>query len=150
MLTIAESISDLLFQNDVVIVPGLGAFVRRLESASVNVVTHQFSQPTAKIAFDANRREDNDLLANYLSSVNDVSIEEARKLVMIFVNDCFSNLKAGKTVDLPGLGTLAFDLLQEIVFEQDESANPNPDAFGLCDFTAVPVLRLSFLRLGCP
>ena len=141
MLTIAESISDLLFQNDVVIVPGLGAFVRRLESASVNVVTHQFSQPTAKIAFDANRREDNDLLANYLSSVNDVSIEEARKLVMIFVNDCFSNLKAGKTVELPGLGRLSFDALQEIDFVQDESVNFNSDAFGLGDFEAIPVFQ---------
>ena len=141
MLTIADCVSDLLFLNDVVIVPGLGAFVRELVSANVNVVTHQFGQPTAKIAFDAGRREDNDLLANYLSSVNDVSIDEARKLVMIFVNDCFSNLKAGRTVDLPRLGTLSFNALQEIDFVQDESVNCNPDAFGLCDFEAVPVFQ---------
>ena len=141
MQTIAKCISDLLYQNDAVIVPGLGAFVREMVSANVNVITHQFSQPSTKLSFDVSKREDNDLLANYLSSVNNVTLEEANKLVMIFVNDCFSNLKAGKTVDLPGLGTLAFDLLQEIVFEQDESANPNPDAFGLCDFTAVPVFQ---------
>ena len=141
MQTIAKCISDLLYQNDAVIVPGLGAFVREMISANVNVITHQFSQPSTKLSFDVSKREDNDLLANYLSSVNNVTLEEANKLVMIFVNDCFSNLKAGKTVDLPGLGTLAFDLLQEIVFEQDESANPNPDAFGLCDFTAVPVFQ---------
>ena len=141
MLTIADCVSDLLFLNDVVIVPGLGAFVRELVSANVNVVTHQFGQPTAKIAFDAGRREDNDLLANYLSSVNDVSIDEARKLVMIFVNDCFSNLKVGRTVDLPALGKLSFNALQEIDFVQDESVNCNPDAFGLCDFEAVPVFQ---------
>ncbi|MBQ0129934.1 MAG: SPOR domain-containing protein [bacterium] len=141
MLTIAESISDLLFQNDFVIVPGLGAFVREMGSANVNVITHQFCQPSANIAFDANRREDNDLLASYLSSVNNVPIEEARKLVLIFVNDCFSNLKTGKTVDLPGLGTLSFNAMQEIDFEQDKSVNRNPDAFGLCDFTAVPVFQ---------
>lgn len=141
MLTIAESISDLLFQNDFVIVPGLGAFVREMGSANVNVITHQFNQPSANIAFDANRREDNDLLASYLSTVNNVPIEEARKLVLIFVNDCFSNLKTGKTVDLPGLGTLSFNAMQEIDFEQDKSVNRNPDAFGLCDFTAVPVFQ---------
>ena len=141
MLTIAESISDLLFQNDFVIVPGLGAFVREMGSANVNVITHQFNQPSANIAFDANRREDNDLLASYLSSVNNVPIEEARKLVLIFVNDCFSNLKAGKTVDISGLGTLSFNAMQEIDFEQDKSVNHNPDAFGLCDFSAVPVFQ---------
>ena len=141
MLTIAESISDLLFQNDFVIVPGLGAFVREMGSANVNVITHQFNQPSANIAFDANRREDNDLLATYLSLINNVPIEEARKLVLIFVNDCFSNLKTGKAVDLPGLGTLSFNAMQEIDFEQDKSVNRNPDAFGLCDFTAVPVFQ---------
>ena len=141
MLTIAESISDLLFQNDSVIVPGLGAFVREMGSANVNVITHQFCQPSANITFDANRREDNDLLTNYLSSVNNVSIEESRKLVTIFVNDCFSNMKAGRTVDLPGLGKLSFDSSQEIDFEQDKTVNPNPDAFGLCDFEAVPVFQ---------
>ena len=131
MLTIADCVSDLLFLNDVVIVPGLGAFVRELVSANVNVVTHQFGQPTAKIAFDAGRREDNDLLANYLSSVNDVSIDEARKLVVIFVNDCFSNLKAGRAVDLPGLGKLSFNALQEIDFVQDESTPQNNVRTGL-------------------
>ena len=141
MLTIAESISDLLSQNDFVIVPGLGAFVREMGSANVNVITHQFCQPSAKLSFDAGRREDNDLLASYLSSVNNVSIEEARKLVLIFVNDCFSDLKAGRAVDLPGLGTLSFDSLQEIDFVQDESVNHNPDAFGLCDFEAIPVFQ---------
>ena len=141
MLTIAECISDLLFHNDVVIVPGLGAFVHSLESASVNVITHQFSQPSANISFDVNRREDNDLLANYLSSVNNVSVDEARRLVMIFVNDCFCNLKAGKAVDLPGLGNLSFNAVQDIDFVQDESVNFNPDAFGLSDFLAEPVFQ---------
>lgn len=141
MLTIAECISDLLFHNDVVIVPGLGAFVRNLESASVNVITHQFSRPSAKISFDASRREDNDLLANYISSVNNVSAEETRKLVAIFANDCFCNLKAGRTIDLPKLGKLSFNSLQEIDFVLDESVNYNFDAFGLCDFEAVPVFQ---------
>ena len=141
MLTIADCISDLLYQSDVVIVPGLGAFVRSLESASVNVITHQFSQPSANISFDVNRREDNDLLANYLSSVNNVSVEEARKLVVIFVNDCFCNLKAGKAVDLPNLGTLSFNAAQDIDFVQDDSVNFNPDAFGLSDFFAEPVFQ---------
>lgn len=141
MLTIAESISDLLFQNDFVIVPGLGAFVRELGSANVNVITHQFDQPSATITFDANRREDNDLLTNYLSSANKVSLEEARKLVLLFVNNCFSEMKAGKSVDLAGLGTLSFDSAQDIVFEQDESVNYNPDAFGLSGFSAVPVFQ---------
>lgn len=141
MLTIADCISDLFYQNDVVIVPGLGAFVRTLESASVNVITHQFSQPFASVSFDAGRKEGNDLLANYLMSVNDVSLEEADKLIHLFVDDCLSNLKAGRTINLAGIGTLSLGTGQRIDFEQDRSVNYYPDAFGLCDYSAVPVFQ---------
>lgn len=141
MLTIADCVSDLLYQNDVVIVPGLGAFVRTLESASVNVITHQFSLPFASVSFDGDRKEDNDLLVNYLMSANDVSLEESNKLIRLFVDDCLSNLKVGRTINLSGIGTLSLGTGQRIDFEQDCSVNYYPDAFGLCDYSAVPVFQ---------
>ena len=38
MISIAEAISDLLFVRDTVVVPGLGAFVRKPRSAKVDLV----------------------------------------------------------------------------------------------------------------
>ncbi|MBO6023453.1 MAG: SPOR domain-containing protein [Bacteroidales bacterium] len=141
MISIAEAISDLLYVRDTVVVPGLGAFVKKPVSAQVNPVANYFAMPSSEIVFDANLREDNELVVNYMSEKNDIPKEEAQKLLSMFVSDCFNSLKQGKKVVLSQIGTLSYDWANDIVFEQDKSVNYNADAFGLCDFTPEPVLR---------
>ena len=141
MISIAEAISDLLFVRDTVVVPGLGAFVKKPISAKVNPVANYFAMPSSEVVFDANLREDNELVVNYMSEKNDIPKEEAQKLLSMFVSDCFNSLKQGKKVLLNQIGTLSYDWAGDLVFEQDKSVNYNADAFGLCDFTPEPVLR---------
>ena len=141
MISIAEAISDLLFVRDTVVVPGLGAFVKKAVSAKVNPVANYFAMPTSLIEFDPNLREDNDLVVNYMSEKNDIPADEARRLLAMFVSDCFNGLKAGKKVVLNNIGTLYNDGAGDIAFIPDASVNYNADAFGLCDFTSEPVLR---------
>ena len=141
MISIAEAISDLLFVRDTVVVPGLGAFVKMPVSAKVNPVANYFAMPSSEIVFDANLREDNELVVNYMSEKNDIPKEEAQKLLSMFVSDCFNSLKQGKKVVLNQIGTLSYDWASDLVFEQDKSTNYNADSFGLSDFTPEPVLR---------
>lgn len=141
MISIAEAISDLLFVRDTVVVPGLGAFVKKPVSAKVNPVANYFAMPSSEIVFDANLREDNELVVNYMSEKNDIPKEEAQKLLSMFVSDCFNSLKQGNKVVLNQIGTLSYDWANDLVFEQDKSVNYNADSFGLCDFTPAPVLR---------
>ena len=141
MISIAEAISDLLFVRDTVVVPGLGAFVKKPTSAQVNPVANYFAMPSSEVGFDANLREDNDLVVNYIAEKNEVPEDEARRLLAMFVSDCFNTLKQGKKVVLNNIGTLSNDWAGDLVFEQDKSVNYNADAFGLCDFTPEPVLR---------
>ena len=141
MISIAEAISDLLFVRDTVVVPGLGAFVKKPVSAKVNPVANYFAMPSSEIVFDANLREDNELVVNYMSENNEIPKEEAQKLLSMFVSDCFNSLKQGKKVVLNQIGTLSYDWASDLVFEQDKIVNYNADAFGLCDFTPDPVLR---------
>jgi len=141
MITIAEAISDLLFVRDTVVVPGLGAFVKKPVSAKVNPVANYFAMPSSEIVFDSNLREDNDLIVNYMSEKNDIPKEEAQKLLSMFVSDCFNTLKQKKKVVLNQIGTLSYDWVDNIVFEQEKAVNYNADAFGLSDFTPEPVLR---------
>ena len=141
MISIAEAISDLLYVRDTVVVPGLGAFVKKAVAAKVNPVASYFAMPTSLIEFDPNLREDNDLVVNYIAEQNDVPADEARRLLAMFVSDCFNSLKAGNKVVLSKIGTLYNDWAGDLVFEPDTSENYNADAFGLCDFTPEPVLR---------
>lgn len=139
MKTITEAISDLLYVRDTVVVPGLGAFVKKPTSAKVNRVANYFSAPSCVIEFDDDLREDNDLIVNYIVEENEVPLDEARRLLAMFVSDCFNKLKNGEKVNLIGIGTLRYDWNSDIVIEQDPSSNFNSDAFGLSDFTAVPM-----------
>lgn len=141
MISIAEAISDLLFVRDTVVVPGLGAFVKKSTSAQVNPVANYFGMPSSEVVFDANLREDNDLVVNYIAEKNEVPEDEARRLLAMFVSDCFNTLKQGKKVVLNNIGTLYNDWAGDLIFEQDKAVNYNADAFGLCDFTPEPVLR---------
>lgn len=141
MISITEAISDLLFLRDTVVVPGLGAFVKKPASAKVNSVANYFAMPTAIIEFDAALREDNELLVRYLSERNEIPEDEAKKLLAMFVSDCFSTLKNKKIVVLGGLGTLSYDWAGDLAFKQYEDINYNSEAFGLSDFTLEPVMR---------
>ena len=141
MITIAEAISDLLFVRDTVVVPGLGAFVKNPVSAKVNPVANYFAMPSSEITFDANLREDNDLVINYISEKNEIPEDEARRLLTMFVSDCFNSLRAGKKVVLKDIGTLSYDWADDLVFESSDTLNYNADAFGLSDFSPIPVVQ---------
>ena len=141
MITIAEAISDLLFVRDTVVVPGLGAFVKKPVSAKVNPVANYFAMPSSEITFDANLREDNDLVINYISEKNDIPEDEARRLLTMFVSDCFNSLKAGKKVVLKDIGRLYYDWGDDLVLDPDNTLNYNADAFGLSDFSPIPVVQ---------
>ena len=141
MISIAEAISDLLFVRDTVVVPGLGAFVKKPTSAKVNPVANHFAMPGSSIEFDPNLREDNELVVNYMAEQNDIPKDEARKLLAMFVSDCFNSLKGGKKLPLKNIGVLYYDWANDLVFDQDKEINYNADSFGLCDFTPEAVLR---------
>ena len=141
MITIAEAISDLLFVRDTVVVPGLGAFVKKPVSAMVNPVANYFAMPSSDITFDANLREDNDLVIKYIAKENDIPEDEAKRLLTMFVSDCFNSLKAGKKVVLKDIGQLHYDWADDLILEPANTLNYNADAFGLSDFSPVPVVQ---------
>ena len=141
MITIAEAISDLLFVRDTVVVPGLGSFVKKSVSAQVNPVANYFAMPSSEISFDAHLREDNDLVINYISEKNDIPEDEARRLLTMFVSDCFNSLKAGKKVVLKDIGTLHYDWADDLAFEPSNTVNYNADAFGLSNFSPIPIVQ---------
>ena len=141
MITIAEAISDLLFLRDTVVVPGLGAFVKKPVSAKVNPVANYFAMPSSELSFDANLREDNDLVIKYISEKNDIPEDEAQRLLTMFVSDCFNSLKAGKKVALKDIGQLHYDWNNNLVLAPSDTLNYNADVFGLCDFSPIPVVQ---------
>ena len=138
MTSVASAIASLLYDHDTVIVPGLGAFLRHDESAHVNVITNEFQRPSSQLSFDPRQREENALVIESLMASDGLTNDEARTAIATFVNDCFAHLKEDGAMPLPGLGTLAMDEHQNLVFEPEDT-NFNSDAFGLEDLNPEPV-----------
>ena len=139
MSTISTVISELLFERDSVTVPGLGMFIRHDDGAKVNVITNHFERPSSTVEFDPQQRGEDGVLVKALAIYEGCSEEETQQELTQFVADCFADLKVGKTVSLPGLGTLSMDDDAGLGFVQDKGVNLNGDAFGLGDFTPSPV-----------
>ena len=139
MNNIIQAIAALLYDHDVVTVPGLGAFVRHNEGARVNVITNEFEKPTSSISFDPQQREENSLIADYLVSHGNVTEEEAKQQIAAFVSECYAKLMGGDTLNFPEVGDLRFNEQQEMVFESLASNNFNGDAFGLSDIHPKPI-----------
>lgn len=139
MSSISTVISELLFERDSVTVPGLGMFIRHDDGAKVNVITNQFERPSASVEFDPQQRGEDGVLVKALAAFMGCSEDEAQQELTQFVADCFADLKVGKAVSLPGLGTLSMDDDAGLVFVQDKDVNLNGDAFGLGDFSPTPV-----------
>ena len=123
MTSVASAIASLLYDHDTVIVPGLGAFLRHDESAHVNVITNEFQRPSSQLSFDPRQREENALVIESLMASDGLTNDEARTAIATFVNDCFAHLKEEGAMPLPGLGTLAMDEHQNLVFEPEWDRN---------------------------
>lgn len=139
MTSIPSAIASLLYDHDVVIVPGLGAFKRHNQSARVNVITNEFHRPSSFLEFNPQQREENTVLISFLMACDGITEDEARTALASFVSDCFTHLKDEGTVALPEIGALSFDDQRNLVFDPAEVSNFNSDAFGLGDFNAQPV-----------
>ena len=138
-MTIPSAIASLLYDHDIVIVPGLGAFVRHDQSAHVNVITNEFRRPSSSLGFDPQQREENTLVSDYLMACDGLSDEDARTAIATFVSECFTSLKEEGSVSLPGVGTLTMDEQHSLVFKPLDDTNFNGDAFGLEDLNPQPV-----------
>lgn len=134
-------ISDLLYTNDCVIVPGLGGFVANSRGAFLNPAQHTFSPPLKRIAFNASLRINDGLLTHYISRAQDITYFDAINIVQRFVDDCFLKLNAGEKITIENVGVLSFDLEQHLQFEPSTNLNYLLESFGLTTIHSPAIRR---------
>ncbi len=140
-MKIAKYVGDLLFDYECVVVPGLGGFLTSDKAASINSVSHHFKPPFRKVMFNVHLRANDGLLVNHIAQQEGVSYKSAKQKLDQFVHLCHTAIEDGKKVNFKGVGSIFKDKHNYIIFEQDESANYNPDAFGLSSFISPAVRR---------
>ena len=141
MTGIDKYISELLFDHDCVILPGVGGFLTNYSGARIHPVRHSFQPASRTLVFNANLRTNDGLLIDYVSRKEGIPYQEASVKVNDYAMVIMRELEDGKTVELENIGSCRMGSEKNIIFSPDESSNFLADAFGLPSFVSPAIKR---------
>ena len=134
-------ISELLLEHDCVVVPGLGGFVANYAPAQINASRHIIFPPCKKIIFNRKLKNNDGLLAEYISAVEQKTFSEATAFLNNFAENVIQRLEKGETILIESVGKLVMGAEKNISFEPDTNTNLLVSSFGLDSIQALPVNR---------
>ncbi|MDY6801473.1 MAG: HU family DNA-binding protein [Bacteroidota bacterium] len=132
-MDIKKHIKQLLVENQGVVIPGLGGFIAEYEPAAFDVSENKFLPPTKKILFNPKYSFSDHKLIDFIAQQENIDKEKAKTELKKFVSKVKSQLKDGKNVEFPAIGTLHQNAKGEILFTWDKRSNLLAEAFGLKD-----------------
>ena len=143
-MNLANYISDLLYRYECVIVPKFGGFVTNSKSARIDTANNTLYPPFKQITFNSHLVNNDGLLANYISSVDNISYECAVNYIQFEIDAWRDKLKNNE-LELVGLGT--FNLISgKLNFEPQQKVNYLTSSFGLSNVVRAEIERASSVK----
>ena len=140
---ISKAVSEILLEQDCVILPGFGGFVASYAAVQKHPVTHVFQPPSKHLLFNAQLKTDDGFLVQRLMPLQDMDYSSCRQWLTEFTELMGQRILAGERTELPHIGTFTLDPERAIRFQQDYSVNFLGQSFGLYAVQAAPVLRVT-------
>ncbi len=141
MQQLENYISDLLYRYDCVTIPEFGSLLTRYHSAAIHDTTNAFYPPRKIISFNAQIKENDGLLANYIAKVESISyalvVEKLKKEIRII----HASLQNGITITFKNIGDFKLNEEGNIVFSPSYHINYLTDSFGFNQFTSPLITR---------
>jgi len=134
-------IKDLLYSNDCVVLPGMGAFIAKYKGASLNSSLHTIHPPQKTIGFNPQIKENDGLLISALCALSNFSYAAGKIELDAWVKEQSNTLIRGEKISWKGIGILFQDRLGKIQFIPDSKGNFSLESFGLEKIILVPVER---------
>ncbi len=141
MTGIDRYISELLFDHDCVILPGVGGFLTNYSGARIHPVRHSFQPASRTVVFNTNLRTNDGLLIDHVARSGGTTYQEASTLVHDYAGRLMNEIRAGKTFYLNNIGNLKMGAEGNIIFDPDPGSNYLADAFGLPSFVSPAIQR---------
>ena len=126
----AGCLKDLLLENDVVTVPGLGSFMTRLMPASFSDLGRTLNPPYRKLSFRAAEMGDPKPFIDYLTTLLPEG-QDVGEWMQSFVAGFKGELDKTKRVDLAGLGAMRATEQNDYFFVASEDLDIYPEGMGL-------------------
>jgi cell division septation protein DedD/nucleoid DNA-binding protein len=124
-------IHQLLLENEIVIIPGFGAFVSEYKPAEINEGSDEIKPPSKIVLFNQQIRNNDGLLVGYVAEKQRSSHFEALKKIEKEREDILYRLDSGEHVELNEVGVLFYTEENTIGFTAVEDENLLLDSFGL-------------------
>lgn len=128
---IIEHIETLLSEHDCVIVPGLGAFIVNVVSASWTEKGKQLAPPYSVIYFNPSLQYDDGLLTETLRITHKTTYRKAARNISQTVAILHEQLQEGKEITFGRIGKLTMNKQHKIEFRPTEPFNFLPENIGL-------------------
>lgn len=138
---IQQSVGELIYHAECVIVPGFGGFVANERSARLNRNTNQIFPPSREVSFNQRLIHNDGLLAQQVRFQLNCSFDVAMGILNAEVAVIKSELQKGKQIDLHQVGVLFLDRLGNLQFVPSNDRNFLPSAFGFSAVDLTPVTR---------
>lgn len=139
-------ISDLLYRYECVVIPDFGAFLTRQVSAEIDDDTHSFYPPRKVISFNEQLKDNDGLLAHYISGVEKMPYELALQKVIKKTKALKSYLAQGETLTFKNIGDISLNAEGRIAFEPASGPNYLTRSFGLSGFSSPEIKRETFRK----
>jgi nucleoid DNA-binding protein len=130
MKPVAEYIRTLLYEHDYVTVPNFGAFIANYMPSSFNDISGSLMPPQKRIAFNEILKQDDGLLATYISRRESVTIDEAKRTIQNFVSEIKFSLANDKSFHFDRIGDFSLNEENNLVFDPDRRNNFFSESFG--------------------
>ncbi len=130
-MKIGKYISELLFENDFVILPEFGEFSTKYIPAKFIPELKKVESPSKVITFNEKNKTGGGLLIEYIARKEGIGSQQAKEFVGNFVAEMKNSLKSGKKVELDSIGVFSLDQSGDTVFEPDTSINYLSDSLGM-------------------
>ncbi len=131
MKCIAEILPDLLQSNECVVIPSFGGFIIKQKSARIDFELGLALPPFKEIAFNIQLKDNDGVLANRFSLVNQIAYSESVRAIQEEVTEWNNTITLRKTLKISKIGQFWKDVEGNIQFEQDRSFNLLMSAYGL-------------------
>ena len=140
-MSIFKDISHLLHSNDCVILPNFGAFV--LKSKSAYIEENEFFPPSKYVSFNSMLKDNDGLLAKFISEERKKSYKKSLKLISDEVKVLNEKLSEDLIFDTEYLGIFELKEKNTLIFNPDFSINFDSSVFGLNSFVRKPIINIS-------
>ena len=135
-----KHIRDLLYRYDCIILPNLGAFVTRNVSSNIDELNNLIQPPQKVISFNSSIHENDGLLANHISVVENISHKEAAKKIEKKILSYKKILNNKKFLNIKDVGELSLKD-GKYLFSPSNKINFLSSSFGLAEFSTSEISK---------